>query len=104
MLYDSLCGRISNNDFIANFLENLTVKKTKNRLRFDRVTAMSLMSPFFGDTDGKLAWAQETTYRWRCTLVPPGEYDGPNCAAPAMCAVATVTVATCDFGVIIREL
>jgi len=65
---------------------------------------MSLMSPFFGDTDGKLAWAQETIYRWRCTLVPPGEYDGPNCAAPAMCAVATVTVATCDFGVIIREL
>ena len=37
---------IFHNHFIANFRENLPVKHLKNRLRFDRVTAVSLVSPF----------------------------------------------------------
>jgi len=41
------CGRIFKNHFLANFLENLPNKKTfKNRLRVDRVTAASFVSPF----------------------------------------------------------
>jgi len=41
-------GGIYNNVFIANFLENLPVKKIKNRLRFDRVSAKRLVSSFLG--------------------------------------------------------
>ena len=38
---------IFSNHFIVNFLGNVPVKNLKNRLGFDRVTAMSLVSPFF---------------------------------------------------------
>jgi len=37
-------------DLIANFLENLSVKKFENRLWFDELTAISLVSPFLWDT------------------------------------------------------
>jgi len=39
-----------NNSFVANFLENLPVNKFVNQLRFDEITAMSLVSPFLRDT------------------------------------------------------
>ena len=39
-------GGIFNNHFIANFLQNLLVITFKSRLQFDRITAMSLVSPF----------------------------------------------------------
>ena len=38
---------IFSNHFIVNFLGNVPVKNSKNRLSFDRVTAVSLVSPFF---------------------------------------------------------
>jgi len=40
------CDGIFNNHCIANFLENSPVKNFKNWLRFNRVAAMSLVSPF----------------------------------------------------------
>jgi len=43
------CGGIFNKYFIANFLENLSVKNFENRLKFDEVTAMCLVSPFLWD-------------------------------------------------------
>ena len=53
------CGEIVNKFLAAYLLENLTVKKTiENPLRINRVTAMSLVSPFFGT---------------RCTLLSNGE-------------------------------
>ena len=42
------CGWIFNKRFAGSLLENLAVKKIENRLRIGRVTAMSLVSPFFG--------------------------------------------------------
>jgi len=39
---------------------------------------------------GTLAWAEGSIYLMECTLAPPGEYDGFNCAM-AMRPVATVT-------------
>jgi len=41
------CGGIFNNNFTANLPRNLPVKKIEDRLRFDRITAMSLWSYFF---------------------------------------------------------
>jgi len=37
---------IFNKCFAANLLENLTLKKIKNRSGINKVTAVSLMSPF----------------------------------------------------------
>jgi len=37
-----------NNHFTANLPRNLSVKKVVNRLRFDRIMAMSLWPYFFG--------------------------------------------------------
>jgi len=42
------CGGILNNDFTADLPRNLPVKKSENRLRFDRIMAMSLWPHFFG--------------------------------------------------------
>jgi len=42
------CGGIFNKHLVANLLENLTVKFFENRLRINRVTSVSLVSPFFG--------------------------------------------------------
>ena len=33
----------------------------------------------------------------RCTLAPPGEYNGMICAAVAILPVATITAATCSI-------
>jgi len=41
-------GSVIYNHFIANFLQNLLLKNFKDQLRFDRVTAMNLVSPFLG--------------------------------------------------------
>jgi len=50
MLYAACyrCGRIFNDYFAADLLTSLPVKIFENRLRFARVTAMSLVSSFFG--------------------------------------------------------
>ena len=39
------CGVIFNKCFAANLLENLIVKKCEHRLRINRVTAVSVVSP-----------------------------------------------------------
>jgi len=39
------CGVIFNKCFAANLLENLIVKKFEHRLRINRVTAVSVVSP-----------------------------------------------------------
>ena len=44
------CGGLSNNHLMANFPENLAVRNFGNRLRSDKVTAISLSSPLLWDT------------------------------------------------------
>jgi len=45
------CGGLFNSRFIANFLENISLnKKTENRLRFNLVATMSLVSQFSWDS------------------------------------------------------
>ena len=41
------CGGILSNQFAANLLENLPVKKIENRLRFDKNMTMSLVCSFW---------------------------------------------------------
>jgi len=43
-----MCGGIFNSHFIVNFLENLLLKFfLENRSRFEEVTAVSLVFPFY---------------------------------------------------------
>ena len=44
------CGGIYNNHFIANFVENLPVEFFLNRLMFDEVIPIRLVSSFLRDT------------------------------------------------------
>jgi len=65
------CGGIFNNNFIANFLENLSVKKNfKNRLRFNWVTATSLESPFYRDKAYTLSCRLKTSLVTSIIAVP----------------------------------
>ena len=50
------CGDIFNKYFAENLLENLTVKNFKNRLRINRVTAMSLVYPFLEHGVRRIDW------------------------------------------------
>jgi len=55
------CSEIVNKFLAANLLENLTVKKIENRPRINRVTAVSLVSPFFGTRCTLLSNSEKVT-------------------------------------------
>jgi len=70
------CGGIFNNVFTANLPRKLPLKKIENRLRFDRIMAMSLWPHFFGPP---------------CTFVQSFvELHADNWAKIAACVVAGV--------------
>jgi len=50
------CGDIFNKYFAENLLENLTVKNFKNRLRINKVTAISLVYHFLEHGVHRIDW------------------------------------------------